>query len=65
MFTDFTTAETLAHQRATELERRIRMEHRRAQREPAPRRVGGDLRSPVGRVLGTLHLTRQHPAAAR
>ncbi len=64
MFTDFTTAETLARHRAAELDRRIEMEHRRAQRQPAPRRAGGDLRSPMGRVLGTLHVARQHPAAA-
>jgi|GEM_PF-1638177 len=63
MFTDFTTAETLAHHRAAELERRIEMQHRRADHL-----VGvtpfTDVATPAehrfGHVLETLHLTRSH-----
>ena len=58
MFTDFTTAETLARHRAAELQRRIDLQRRRAQ-QTAPRHH--DERA-VGRVLGTLHLARQRHA---
>jgi hypothetical protein len=62
MFTDFTTAETLAHHRAAELDRRIEMEHRRSDHLVAVRPFT-DVAEPAhgfGHVLETLHLTRSH-----
>jgi hypothetical protein len=66
MFTDFTTAETLAHHRAAELERRIDMAHHQAERlgmssASRPEHSGW---GQVVHVFETLHLARPHHAAA-
>jgi hypothetical protein len=66
MFTDFTTAETLAHHRAAELERRIEMEHRRADHLVSVRPFTDVAEEPAhgfGHVLETLHLVRPHHRA--